>query len=114
MNLSPTRFILFADLPIQVPTSLDKAAKTALSGGFAVVAAVLVVIVAIVFWILFVRKTPRPNRSRGTLLEDAPQSGSRRRKRRHRQHTPRVANPSLAQTGGLPPLGAGEQKPPPQ
>lgn len=113
MTWLPTMSLLLADTTISVPTSLDKSARMAMSGGsFAVVIGVLFVVVVVFFWLLLIRKPARPHGSRGILLDGS--HGARRRKRRHRSRTHRTANPSLAQTGGLPPRGAGEQKQPPQ
>ena len=114
MILFPAKSLMLADTTISVPTSLDKSARMAMSGGsFAVIIGVLFVVVVVVFWLLLIRKPSRPHGGRGILV-DGPSGGSRRRKRRHRSRTPRTANPSLAQTGGLPPRGAGEEKQPPQ
>ena len=71
-------------------------------------------------WAVFIRK-PARRRERGRLLdkapepraraEDAPAAKSGRRRRRREKHRPR--NPTLSETGGLPPLGAGDTTPPP-
>ena len=73
----------------------------------------------LVLWAVYIRKTPRrhshhhykypapaENKSADSVSQDGPDSGSerryRRKRRRRRQHRPR--NPTLAETGGLPPL----------
>lgn len=94
-----------ADLPVAVPTGLDKATKVAMSGGFAVIASVLLVFFGIVVWLVFFRK-PARSRQRNMLVDGSgSERSSHRRRRRREAH--RTMNPTLAQTGGLPPKGAG-------
>jgi cytoskeletal protein RodZ len=103
---------MLADVPLALPTSLDKATRQAISGISAVIAATLLVLIGIVIWIVFFRK-PARRRERNMLVEGevSRQSGSGRRRRRRRD-SHRPTNPTLAQTGGLPPRGAGDSKPP--
>jgi hypothetical protein len=92
-----------------------------------VLGAVLVVLGAILVWIVAFRKPRRRHGSQGhdhhhhhhrprpEPVEPNPEweepSRHRRRKRR-REHRPR--NPTLAETGGLPPLRADGPQPPPR
>jgi heme/copper-type cytochrome/quinol oxidase subunit 2 len=55
---------------------------------FIVLAAIFLLVLGIFFWALFLRK----------------RKGARRRIRRRHHHEHRTANPTLAQTGGLPPV----------
>jgi hypothetical protein len=80
--------------------------------------AMAVVTLLVVVWAAFIRKKPRkrlhhyrrPQVSRAAEPETAEEpeqpaeepGGGRRRKRRRREHRPR--NPTLAETGGLPPI----------
>ena len=82
-----------------------------------VVAAVLVLICILLAWALFFRK-PQGRRERGRLIDAKPSShsasvgdsgsGSRSGRRRRRREKKRPRNPTLAETGGLPPIGAGD------
>ena len=79
------------------------------AGAFALVLmAVLAVVLLVVVWAVFIRKPSRGRRrERGRLTtppppEDAKGESSGRRRRRRRSRT-EVRNPTLAETGGLPP-----------
>jgi hypothetical protein len=61
-----------------------------------------------VVWAVFFRKSDR-DPGRGALVEKAPSSSGRRRRRRKE----RRRNPTRAEVGGLPPIGAGESSKPP-
>ncbi len=101
MNLLPP---LAATIP-----DLSEMAKTGASGQSAMgnlavlVIVLLVIALGFVIWAMFLRK-PQGRRERG-MLQDAPVKephaegpGRRRRRRTHRGK-----NPTLAETGGLPP-----------
>ncbi len=77
-----------------------------------ILSAVVLLTMGFIFWAVFIRKTKRKSRELTTknvpLVVD--EDGSRRRtKIRRRDHRPR--NPTLAETGGLPPL---KDNPPPR
>jgi hypothetical protein len=93
-----------------------------------VVGAVGIVILAIVIWVRYVRKKPRKRKhhhhhSRSQTVpspthverngheeESTDESrGRRKRRRRRREHRPR--NPTLAETGGLPPVRPDDASP---
>ena len=106
---------------IQLPSGLDAGARNTLGGALPVVAAALVVLAVLLLWAVFLRK-PARRRERGRLLEKntvAPKpstdqgSGKSSGRRRRRRETHRPRNPTLSETGGLPPLGAGDQLRPP-
>ena len=105
---------------IQLPTGLDAGARHTLGGALPVVAVALVVLAVLLLWAVFLRK-PARRRERGRLLEKkaaapkpAPDGGSGKKLgRRRRRETHRPRNPTLSETGGLPPLGAGDQLRPP-
>ncbi len=64
-----------------------------------------------VIWAVFFRKSDR-DPGRGALVEASPR-GSDGRRRRRRKDKRRGRNPTRAEVGGLPPLGAGESSKPP-
>lgn len=75
------------------------------TGAYALVLmAVLGVLLLVVVWAVFVRKPGRTRRRERGRLTSAPlpseKGGSSRRRRRRRERR----NPTLAETGGLPPL----------
>jgi len=82
-----------------LPT-LDGVSRNMLSGVTPVVFVGFGVLFVVVIWALFLRRSPRDPRDR-FLTDDAPSSGRRRRRRPRREHRP--TNPTLAETGGLPP-----------
>jgi hypothetical protein len=90
---------MLADLP-KLPTSVDNLNTHAFSGLTPVMLVVGAVLVLALIWAIFLRRSERDPRSR-VLSEDAPSSGRRRRRHRRREH--RRSNPTLAETGGLPP-----------
>ena len=86
--------------------------------------AVLLVVLALLFWAIFIRP-PRRQRSpyhggrkseRGLLLTDSEKKSHRTRhrwfgfgkRRKHRRRRERPRNPTLAETGGLPPIRTDE------
>lgn len=102
---------LLAALPdaALLPNALPTQTRDSLRGVVPVLAAVLAVVVVIVFWAVFLRKSPSARR-RGALVDGEVSGGrhtssGRRRRRRRREH--RTSNPTRAETGGLPPAGAG-------
>ncbi len=106
---------------IQLPTGLDAGARHTLGGALPVIAVALVVLAVLLLWAVFLRK-PARRRERGRLLEKKaaapkPQTdgggGKESGRRRRRRETNRPRNPTLSETGGLPPLGAGDQLRPP-
>jgi hypothetical protein len=96
----------------QLPNALNPNTQQSLRGVLPIIIVVAAVVVALVIWAVFIRKSPR-YRQKGALLEgEAEESGGRRRRRRRRRDH-RTRNPTRAQTGGLPPQGAGGSEPPP-
>jgi hypothetical protein len=66
--------------------------------------AVLAVILVLVVWAVFIRKPQRGRRrERGQLTTSAPEPETAGKSRRRRRRSDR-RNPTLAETGGLPPL----------
>ena len=106
------------DLPL--PTSLDSGSLHAVGGIAPVVAAMAVLVSLLLVWAVFFRK-PQRRRERGRLIEPkagakaltARESGAKSGRRRRRRERLRPRNSTLAETGGLPPLGTGDSKPPP-
>jgi hypothetical protein len=88
---------------------------------FVVFGAILLVVLIAFFWALMVRKggkSRRKHRSRQSYREQLQKGASEirqlireHRSGRRREHRP--INPTLAQTGGLPPLREAEKPPPP-
>lgn len=91
----------------QLPTGLNPETQKAFGGGAVALIAGLLVLGLGLIWAVFFRKSDR-QKSRG-VISDAKGSGRRRRRRRSKD---RPRNPTLADTGGLPPKGAGDQNPP--
>lgn len=91
---------LLAELP-KLPTPVESVDRQALSGILPVALVVLGVLAALLLWAVFLRRSPRGPRDR-VLSDDPPRSGRRRRRHRRRDHRP--SNPTLAETGGLPPV----------
>jgi hypothetical protein len=96
----------------QLPDALNSNTQRSLRGILPVGMVVVAVVTAFLIWAVFFRKSPR-YRKKGALIEGpAGESGEhRRRRRRRRDH--RTRNPTRAQTGGLPPPGAGGTESPP-
>lgn len=85
-----------------LPSGLDRAAQKALGGTSAIMVAVVLIFGLVLIWAVFIRK-PERSSERGRLTDaSAGSSGRRRRRRQSRQR-----NPTLAETGGLPPIGSG-------
>ncbi|HRI16364.1 MAG TPA: hypothetical protein PLX89_25510 [Verrucomicrobiota bacterium] len=100
-----------ADLPL--PRALDPESQSSLRGIVPVLLAIGVVVLAVIGWAVFIRRSPKYRRA-GALLEGAmaPSPESRRRRRRRRKEH-RSRNPTRAEAGGLPPPGTGGSEPPP-
>src|SRR6266404_5123914 len=102
--------VSFADVEIEeVAMSLQKMSG-ATRDGLIVFAAVLGVTLILALWAAFIRKKKRrssrhlSHEHAAERVESADPDGSKKRKwrRRRREHRPR--NPTLAETGGLPPV----------
>jgi hypothetical protein len=83
-----------------------------------ILGAVLGLVILIVIWAVFIRK--REDRRYNTLKvpnsrnrDEGADQGRHRRRRRHHRRDHRSRNPTLAETGGLPPIRP-EQSPPPK
>ena len=106
------------DNGVPLPSALDGSSRQVLGGVIPVIAAMLVLVCLLVGWAVFLRK-PQGRRKRGRLIESkhkppvAEDSGSKSGRRRRRREKKRPRNPTLAETGGLPPLGAGDSVSPP-
>lgn len=86
-------------------STLANGARSAMGGVAAVFVASLVVVGLCILWAVFIRK-PSTESRRGALSEGGSSSRGGRRRRRSSKERPR--NPTLAETGGLPPKGAGD------
>jgi len=100
MNLAMSVPGMLAEVP-KLPTPVDSLDRQALSGMMPVVLVVLAVLAALMIWAVFLRRGPRNPRAR-VLSDDPARSGHRRRRHKRREHRP--SNPTLAETGGLPPV----------
>lgn len=108
------------DVPL-VPEPLAPPRRFADRGTIILLASLLTLALVIVFWAFFVRK--RPKGPRGTLTVDGSRhrssqayglSGRRRRRKRRENHPENLGrNPTLSETGGLPPLRPEEPPSPP-
>jgi len=96
-----------------LPQALPTQAQGSLRGLAPVLVALLFLVGVLMFWAVFLRKSPRTRR-RGALVDGEVTGGrisssGRRRRRRRRERRP--TNPSRAEAGGLPPAGAGGADP---
>lgn len=87
--------------------TITHAGRHLLTGMMPVFVIALVLLLGVMLWALFIRKSERPRRERGRLVlndqeSSASSNGHRRRKRRRRENN-RPRNPTLLETGGLPP-----------
>lgn len=100
-------FLAVADAghPALPNSTLASGARDALGGVGAVFVASLVVVGLCILWAVFIRK-PSADHKRGALTEGGGSHRGGRRRRRSSKERPR--NPTLAETGGLPPRGAGD------
>jgi hypothetical protein len=103
------RFLFAADPMPPLPTTFDGTTRRAMDGTAPVLIAIAVVVISVAVWAAYFRKSDR-DKDRGRI-SDKPSEGSGRRRRRRTRKTQR--NPTLAETGGLPPIGSGDSKPPP-
>jgi FtsZ-interacting cell division protein ZipA len=104
-------------LPVGGPLSLE------LLDIFAILGAILVMVLIVFFWALMVRKRKgrirksRHHQNRKVTREQFQKSAGEikeliRQRRRGRHRERRSLNPTLAQTGGLPPRREAEKPPP--
>ncbi len=118
MTPSPYLLAALGDLPSPPSGPAGGGPSFFLSDTVSILAAVLGLVILIVLWAVFVRK--REDRRYNTLKvptqrdrERADNDGdNRHRRRRHRRREHRGRNPTLAETGGLPPVRS--ETPPPQ
>jgi hypothetical protein len=95
---------------------IDLGFKNSLNGAIPVIIAALLVLFAFVLWAAFLRRSER-RRQRGEIIEGplpsrgSRSSGSGSGKRRRREKG-RPRNPTLAETGGLPPIRDPNAPPP--
>lgn len=93
---------------------IDLGFKNSLNGAVPVIIAALVVLFAFVLWATFLRRSER-RRQRGEIIEGPlPSRGSRSSGsgKRRRREKGRPRNPTLAETGGLPPIRDPNAPPP--
>lgn len=107
---------MFAAVGDSLPKpGMDSSMSQALNGAVPVIVGALVVLFGLIFWATFVRKSDR-RRQRGEILEGPPRERSHSseggRRRRRRREKGRVRNPTLAETGGLPPVRDPSTPPP--
>lgn len=106
--LSIHPILLLADSAApQLPSGLNQETQKAFSGSAVAFIAGLLVLALGLVWAVFFRKSDR-QKARGVITET--KGSGRRRRRRSSKNRPR--NPTLADTGGLPPKGAGDLNPP--
>jgi peptidoglycan/LPS O-acetylase OafA/YrhL len=117
--LQPALAAVGAELPV---SGLDTGIKQSLSGTVPVIIAALLILFGFITWAVFLRPSER-RRQRGEILEGAAAvrlrsssssnsgSGSGRSRRRRREKG-RPRNPTLAETGGLPPVRDPKAPPP--
>lgn len=94
---------------------VSPASRLSLSGALPVLVVTLTLVLGFLAWALLIRRSRRPLRERGRLIDGEDRStvgtSGRRRKRRRRERN-RPRNPTLAETGGLPPPRAPDAQPP--
>lgn len=94
---------------------IDLGFKQSLNGVVPVIIAALLVLFGFILWAAFVRRSDR-RRIRGEIIEGPAPSRSRSHsgsgKGRRRRERGRPRNPTLAETGGLPPLRDPNAPPP--
>lgn len=113
-----TPFILadVADLNPIHPSPAGGSGGLLLTDTVIILGAVLALVMLIVIWAVFIRK--REDRRYNTLKvpntrnrEEGNEDGKHRKRRRHHRRDHRSRNPTLAETGGLPPIRP-DQPPP--
>jgi type VI protein secretion system component VasK len=117
---------MFADLEIEDVINNWNRMDTTTRDAILVFGALTVVTLIIVVWAAFIRKKPREHssqhhhrhrpatQSEAVSQETAEEPGRERRRRRRRRREHRPRNPTLAETGGLPPVkpeGSGDLVP---
>ncbi|MCL4788629.1 MAG: hypothetical protein KJ070_17850 [Verrucomicrobia bacterium] len=108
--------ILAMEEPLPMPGPMTPAMRETLI----VIGAMLLVAIGLLVWAGAIRKRHRrrsaphrPHYERGSGGDhESHHSSGRRRRRRRREHRPR--NPTLAETGGLPPIRTEPSSRPPQ
>lgn len=90
-----------------LPTGLNPETQKAFGGSAVAFVAGLLVLGLGLIWAVFFRKFDK-KKARGVITES--EGSGRRRRRRRSKDRPR--NPTLADTGGLPPKGSGNFNPP--
>lgn len=113
---SPSGLMAQVSSVLNPTTGGGGSAKTALASNAPVLLALLGALFIGIVWAVFFRKHPRSGQ-RGVLVsgggDDSDDSSSSRRRRRRKRRDGRPRNPTLAETGGLPPIRT-EDVPPPQ
>jgi hypothetical protein len=115
--------LLLAQIEMEDPVRGWTSANSGVRDALIIFGALLAVSLLLFFWVSFIRKSRRRSRSRyyhapaavappaQTSEHKRPLFSSGRRRRRRREHRPR--NPTLAETGGLPPQRVHDSSPPP-
>jgi hypothetical protein len=116
MSLPGAQIVLAAEVP-QPPIGEVTSGVRMMFDGFApVLAAILAVLGAVIVWAFFFRKRQRRPGERHRILDEkrreAKREGGHSHRRRRRREKRRPINPTVAETGELPPIGAGEPRPP--
>ena len=120
MNLAAMLLRLVAkveDLPASMQPSVTRLPTYYLTDILVIVGGAVILMVGLILWVVFVRGSKQPGNSRRIYkYSDDPNPGSvsahghhrrkKKHKRRRREH--RGRNPTLSQTGGLPPAGSEE------
>lgn len=114
MNLPKTSQLFLAkldDLPVNADAPVARLPGLYMTDVLMIIAAGVILMTALLGWVIFIRgpkqqgSARRIYKSRSEEGEDSSESngkrGKRRHKRRRREH--RGRNPTLAETGGLPP-----------
>jgi hypothetical protein len=122
MKCTVNTFGLLAIGERQLPSGLDYGTRQTLSGTAPIIIAAGTIAALVVIWAIYLRK-PARRRERGLLVESpssskaggsdsetGERSGRRRKRRRRDGH--RTRNPTVAETGGLPPVGSGDSNHP--
>ena len=94
-----------------VPGPPSKPFNEALAEMWPILAAVFGLALLLLLWARFLRKSPRREHADGYVAAESGWTKSRRHIRRS-EHPQRPRNPTLAETGGLPPLRSDPPPPP--
>jgi hypothetical protein len=119
-----TAFILLADVMSPDPLAWWKWSNSGFRDSVYILGAIAVAILPLLFWAAFVRRRRRRRHSHHhshhhhhessaeaatvPANEEAIVRPEKRRRRRHSHHPHRPRNPTLAETGGLPPIRSEE------